>query len=237
VNGAGRIVNGEGWAVEAEGLWREFGAAPALRDVRLRVAWGERVALLGPNGAGKTTLLKVLATLLRPTSGWARVGGWDTAAAAGEVRRRLGFVGHQTLLYPDLTVEENLRFYAALNGAPPSGVEPLLRGCGLWGRRRERVGALSRGQQQRAAVARALVHDPPLLLLDEPDAGLDEAGLDWLEHAIQGGGRTVLLVSQAPQRARTWCPRVVRLDGGRVLGESPEGSPDGGEVARDGGGG
>ena len=124
----GAVVNGEGWAVEVEGLWREFGAAPALRGVRLRVAWGERVALLGPNGAGKTTLLKVLATLLRPTSGWARVGGWDTVAAAGEVRRRLGFVGHQTLLYPDLTVEENLRFYAALNGAPPSGVEPLPAG-------------------------------------------------------------------------------------------------------------
>jgi heme exporter protein A len=229
-------VNGEGWAVEVEQLWRGFGAAPALRGVRLRVAWGERVALLGPNGAGKTTLLKVLATLLRPTSGWARVGGWDTATAAGagEVRRRVGFVGHQTLLYPDLTVEENLRFYAALNRAPPAGAEPLLRGCGLWGRRTERVGALSRGQQQRAAVARALVHDPPLLLLDEPDAGLDEAGLDWLEGAIRGPGRTVLLVSQAPQRARAWCRRVVRLDGGRVLGESPEGAPDGGADARDG---
>ena len=216
------------------------------------------MALLGPNGAGKTTLLKVLATLLRPTSGRARVGGWDTVAGAGEVRRRVGFVGHQTLLYPDLTVEENLRFYAALNGAPPSGVEPLLRGCGLWGRRTERVGALSRGLQQRAAVARALVHDPSAAAAGRAGrrAGRGRPGVAGGGHPGRGAGggessqrpggaesgwpgpgRTVLLVSHAPQRARAWCRRVVRLDGGRVLGESPEGSPGGGEDARGGDGG
>jgi heme exporter protein A len=216
-----------GWALESDGLVRRFGPAPALRGVTLRVGWGECVALLGANGAGKTTLLKIFATLLRPTAGQARVAGVSVAAAGADVRRWIGFAGHETYLYDDLTAEENLVFYARLYGVdrPFERVGEVLRRCGLWERRRERVRALSRGLQQRVTLARALLHDPAVLLLDEPDTGVDAAGLDWLERtlgaAAAGGRRGVLLTTHSPDRARAWCNRAIVLLNGTIAYDGP----------------
>ena len=214
-------------AIEAEGLVRRFGPAAALRGVSLRVGWGERAALLGPNGAGKTTLLKVLATLLRPTAGRASAAGYDVVGDGAAVRRAVGFAGHQHHLYDDLTVEENLAFYGSLFGVPAPGrrAEEVLGRCGLWARRRQRVRALSRGLQQRAAIARALLHDPAVLLLDEPDTGLDEAGLRWLAATLAEEGRTVLIATHAADHARAWCDRVIVLVEGAVAYDGPAAGP------------
>ncbi len=141
---------------------------------------GEYVTLVGPNGAGKTTLLRILATLIRPTSGTVRIAGMDVARAGPEIRRYIGFLSHRTLLYEDLTAEQNLRFYARLYGIPDASarMDELLQRVGLADRRHDLVRTFSRGMQQRLAVARALIHCPSILLLDEPYTGLgpDAAG-------------------------------------------------------------
>jgi ABC-type multidrug transport system ATPase subunit len=201
---------GTPWAIEAVGLEKRFGGTPAVHGVDLRVGWGERVVLLGPNGAGKTTLLRLLALALRPTAGQLRLGGHDPAAAGPALRRHVGFAGHQAALYPDLTVAENLELHAALFGVAHAArrVALLLERFGLGARRGDRVRHLSRGFQQRAALARALVHDPPILLLDEPDAGLDAAALDLVAGLLSEAGRTVV----ASTHDRTWGRRVT--DGG-----------------------
>jgi heme exporter protein A len=210
-------------AVEARGLERRFGPVAVLREIDLRIGTGEHVAVVGPNGAGKTTLLKMVAGLLRPTAGSLRVFGRDVLASGSAVRRSVGFAGHQSYLYDDLTVEENLELYGRLYGLRELGrrIERGLGACGLWGRRTDRVRTLSRGLHQRAAIARALLHDPPLLLLDEPDTGLDPAGLCWLEEVAADPRRTVVISTHALQHARRWCERAVVLVGGRVAFDGP----------------
>lgn len=205
-------------ALEAIGLGKSFGPTAALRGVDLRVAWDERVALLGGNGAGKTTLLRLAAGLLRPTSGELRLAGRALDREGSALRRLVGFVGHQSLLYPDLTVEENLAFFARLYGVADSGrrIEALLARLGMAGRRRDRLGALSRGLQQRVALARALLHDPPVLLLDEPETGLDAAGRELLSEEVGASGRTVLLSTHDRGLARQVAERAVVLVGGRI---------------------
>ncbi len=208
----------ESLALEATGVAKSFGPTTALRGVDLRVGWDERVALLGGNGAGKTTLLRLAAGLLRPTSGEVRVAGHalDRAGAGG--RRLVGFVGHQSLLYPDLTVDENLGFFARLYGVANSGrrTGALLARLGMAGRRSDRVRALSRGLQQRVALARALLHDPPILLLDEPETGLDAAGRALLVEEVGIPGRTVILSTHDRGLARQVAGRAVVLAGGRI---------------------
>jgi len=208
------------WAVELIGLRRSFGAAAALRGVDLRLAPGERLAVFGDNGAGKTTLLRVLATLLAPSGGRAWVLGLDPRRDAAALRRRIGLVGHATYLDAALTAAENLAFYARLYDLPDPArrADELLELVGLRRRRHERVGALSRGMQQRVALARALLHDPELLLLDEPDTGLDEGGLAALEAALALGrpDRTVVLTSHHPERALRLADRQARLEHGRL---------------------
>lgn len=208
------------WAIEVESLGQRYGWTPVLRAITLHIGWGERVALLGPNGAGKSTLLKILATLLRPSSGRAWIAQQDLARSADRAtaRRWVGFVGHQALLYDDLTVQENLALYARLYGLDAAGerIERALDRCGLTSRRADRVRTLSRGLQQRAALARALLHDPPILLLDEPDTGLDDVGLETLAEIVRRPGHTVLMTTHAPERARAWCGRAVVLVAGQV---------------------
>ena len=164
-----------GAAIAARGLRRDFGDEPVLRDVSLSVAPGQTLVVLGPNGAGKSTLLRMLATLLRPTAGELHVLGAELPRRAWKARGRIGYLGHDPLLYRDLTVEEALRFHARLHGVgdPAARIAELLEAVGMMRRRGQLVRTLSAGQLQRAAVCRCVLHDPELLLLDEPGAHLD----------------------------------------------------------------
>jgi heme ABC exporter ATP-binding subunit CcmA len=210
-------------AVEAQGLSHSFDRARALRGVSLRLGAGERLAVFGPNGAGKTTLLRILATLVRPSGGELRLFGVEPWAVLSSVRRRIGVVAHRTYLDDHLTAAENLRFYARLYDVAEAErrTGEMLELVGLSRRRDDRVRTLSRGMQQRLALARALVHDPDLLLLDEPDTGLDASGVELLGLAIGRPGRTVILTSHNPERAARLAPRALLLVDGRAVADGP----------------
>src|SRR4051812_16274818 len=186
-------------AIELAGLVRRYGEREALAGVSLTLEVGATLVVFGPNGAGKTTLLRVLATLLRPHGGEARVLGHALPDAGWAVRGRVGFLGHASLLYRDLTARENLRFHAKLHGAPAARVEELLDAVGLRTRADDPVHTYSRGMVQRAAVARAVLHDPELLLLDEPTANLDPHAAELVDPLIgAGSGRTRVVPSHDP---------------------------------------
>jgi len=208
--------------VEVRGLKKTYTFKPILRGIDLTVARGERVALLGANGAGKTTLLRILACLTKPASGSALVAGLDCVREAQQVRHLVGFVAHQPYLYEDLTALENLLFFArmySVQHAHERSVE-LLRRVGLERRQHERVGTLSRGQVQRLSWARALLHTPPLLLLDEADTGLDQSGRELIdsflaEHTARGG--STLFITHQLERALQLSDHVLLLASGRIV--------------------
>ena len=188
-------------ALELEGLSRRFGEREALDDVSLTLEGGQTLVVFGPNGAGKSTLLRVLATLLRPSSGQARLFGHDVVKEGWAVRGRVGFLGHQSLCYEDLTARENLEYHARLHGLrqPQRRIDELLAATGLAARADDRTGTFSRGMLQRLAVCRAVLHDPELLLLDEPRSGLDPAAAETVEPLIgRGSGRTRVVASHDP---------------------------------------
>jgi heme ABC exporter ATP-binding subunit CcmA len=203
-------------AIELAGLTRRYGDREALSDVTLTLDAGATLVVFGPNGAGKTTLLRVLATLLRPHAGAARVLGNDLPDAGWAVRGRVGFLGHASLLYRDLTARENLRFHAKLHGAPAARVEELLDRVGLLARADDPVHTYSRGMVQRAAVARAVLHDPELLLLDEPTANLDPHAAELVEPLIgTASGRTRVVTSHDPVGGLQGADLALGLRGGR----------------------
>jgi heme exporter protein A len=186
-------------AIEADGLSRSFGRRVVLRDLSFQVHDGECLALFGPNGAGKTTLLRVIAGLLRPTRGSARVAGVALPGGA-EVRAVVGLISHQTMLYSALTALENIEFTAKLYGVPSprDAAMRALERMRLADRARSAVRSLSRGMQQRVSIARAIVHDPRVVLLDEPYTGLDEAGAIALTDALESlkaAGAALVLVT------------------------------------------
>jgi heme ABC exporter ATP-binding subunit CcmA len=205
--------------VEADGLMRAFGARRAVDGLDLRIAPGETVALLGPNGAGKTTLLRLVAGLLRPGAGRLAVAGRELPAEGHRVRPLVGYLGHEALLYTDLSPLQNLEFYAGLYGVDRSRIEPLLARVGLVSRAFDPVGTFSRGMVQRLALARMLLHEPRLLLLDEPYAGLDAQGAALLDAILAEGrgDRTVILVTHDLRRALAAADAVVVLRAGRAV--------------------
>jgi heme exporter protein A len=212
--------------IEVHGLVKTFGLRPVLRGVELKVEPGEFLALLGPNGAGKTTLLRILATLSRPTLGRVQIAGLDLPAHAGSVRCILGVVSHLPLLYGDLTAEENLRFYARMYGLPDAGSRStsVLEQVGLARRRRDLVRTFSRGMQQRLAIARAILHDPEVVLFDEPFTGLDQEAAEMLEGVLRevaAKGRTVLMTTHDLPRALAAAGRVAILSRGVIAFDSP----------------
>jgi len=220
-------------ALELEGLERNYGERAALAGVTLTLAPGETLVVFGPNGAGKTTLLRVLATLLRPHTGRVRVLGEHLPADAWRVRGRIGLLGHEPLLYRELTARENLRYHARLHGVGPERVEERLRAVAMTERADEPLKTLSRGMVQRVAVARATLHDPELLLLDEPYANLDPAAVELVAPLIGGGcdparPRTRVLASHDPIRGLAEADVVLGLRGGHMalLGAADTIDPD-----------
>jgi ABC-2 type transport system ATP-binding protein len=217
--------------IAADGLTKAFGDHTALAAVTLEVPAGAVLAVLGHNGSGKTTFLRVLATLLRPTGGAARVGGHDVVRERDRVRRLLGVVGHGTQLYDDLTARENLAFAAQLAGARPGRPEldAALALAGLEARAEARVRTLSSGMRRRLALARALLGRPRVLLLDEPFAGLDHDSTARLEadlRRFRDGGGTALVVTHSLARALAVADRVAILAGGRLVAQAAVGPLD-----------
>jgi len=211
--------------IKVNGLVKSFGPTVALRGVNLSVPEGQFVTLVGPNGAGKTTLLRILATLSRPTSGTVKIGGHELPKSAGEARRSIGLVSHQTLLYGDLSAEENLRFYGRMYDVASldARITQVLEMVGLAHRRRDPVRTFSRGMQQRLAIARAVLHRPSLMLLDEPYTGLDQdaaARLEAVMSSVGTEGRTVVMTTHDLERGLAVADRVVILAKGRVAFEA-----------------
>ena len=223
-------------AIEAEKLQRTYKQTSgfvrrrtktieAVRGIDFEVNEGELFGLLGPNGAGKTTTIKMLVTLLIPTSGTARVLGYDVVRNARDVRRRIGYVfGGERGAYERLSGLDNLRYFAELYGVPPKvqkrRIPELLELVGLTGRERERVEGYSRGMRQRLHIARGLLHDPPVVVLDEPTIGLDPVGARELRHAIAElarAGKTVLLTTHYMYEADALCDRIAVISKGRIV--------------------
>ena len=226
-----------GAVVQAAGLARRYGATRALAGVDLRLEPGESLLVVGPNGAGKTTLLRVLAGLLRPSAGTLEVLGRAVRADDPESRRPIGYVSHRSLLYDDLTLLENLAFAARLYGLdrPADRARAALAGMGLEARAGDSPRRLSRGMLQRAALARAFLTDPGLLLLDEPFTGLDAAAADGLRAALaarRAAGAALVLVTHQPAEAWDLATEVAALVGGRWALREPRSAAPGDFVAR-----
>jgi heme exporter protein A len=203
-------------ALEVEGLARRFGEREALRELTLTLEEGRTLVVFGPNGAGKTTLLRVLAGLLRPHAGEVRVLGRRLPSEAWGVRGQIGLLAHEPLLYRELTPVENLRYHARLHGVGDERVAELLDAVAVSPRRTEPLRTLSRGMVQRVAVARAVLHDPPLLLLDEPHANLDPAAIELVAPLIgPGSGRTRVVCSHDPAGGLAEADIVLGLREGR----------------------
>jgi heme exporter protein A len=205
-------------AIELDGLERRYGERVALTGVTVSLAPGATLAVLGANGAGKTTLLRVLAGLLRPHSGTARVLGAELPGERWKVPGQIGYLGHEPLLYRELTGRENLTYHARLHGVDGARVEKMLTAVGMERRADEPLRDLSRGMVQRLAAARSVLHDPPLLLLDEPRAHLDPAAAELLEPLIgRRSGRTRVLVSHDVEGALAEADIALGLRGGRQV--------------------
>ena len=199
-----------------DGVERRYGERTALEGVTVTVPAGATLAVFGSNGAGKTTLLRVLAALLRPHAGRAQVLGADLPSEAWKLRPKIGYVGHDSLLYRDLSIRQNLLFHARLHGVAEERVDERIAAVGLPARAADPVRELSRGMVQRAAVARATLHDPELLLLDEPRANLDPAAADALDPLIgRASGKTRVLVSHDVDRTLAEADVALGLRAGR----------------------
>ena len=203
-------------ALRLAGLRRDFGERTALEGIGLELSRGETLLVLGSNGAGKTTLLRILATLLRPSGGEAAVLGCSLPGEAWKLRGRIGYLGHEPLLYRDLSGRENLRFQARLHGIGRRGaesrIEELLRATGMERRADERVAELSAGMRQRLSICRCVLHEPELLLLDEPDSNLDAEGREQARALIGAApGRTRVVVTHDPERHLPEAGQVLRL--------------------------
>jgi len=225
-------------AITASGLSKKFGAVRAVDGVSFSVAAGECVALFGLNGAGKTTLLRLLTGSLRLTSGSFTIDGLDPHRDDLEIRSRIGLISHQSFLYDDLTARQNLEFFSRLYGVPAPGrrAAELLHDMALDSRADDAVGNFSRGMQQRVSLARALVHEPALLFLDEPFTGLDPQAARALRamlERIRGQKRTILITTHDLARGLELSDRWMVLSRGRIIDQGVSPGTDPGRFQRD----
>ena len=209
-------------AVEVQGLTKSFGNHLALRGIDLEVKYGDFVVIFGPNGAGKTTLIKVLSTIMNPSSGKILIDGLNLKNNAEEIRRRTGIVTHQTFLYSNLTGYENLEFYSRMYDVPrrKERVREVADMVGIASRLHDRVGTLSRGMQQRLSIARSLLHKPAIMLLDEPEAGLDQQAISMLWRALEIGEertRSIILTTHNLERGLELGERLLILHRGKIV--------------------
>ena len=212
-------------AVTVKRLRKGFDAAPVLRDLNLSVECGEFLVVVGANGVGKTTLLKILSTLSKPDAGQVFIGGLDTKDYSIAVKREIGVVAHWNLLYEDLTCAENLRFFGRMFVVQNlrGRIEQVLEQVGLKERANHLVRTLSHGMQKRLAIARAVLHDPELLLLDEPETGLDQEGIEMLRRLLdqrRSGNKVVVMTTHDLDKSLQGGDRVAILAEGRILFEN-----------------
>ncbi|MCJ2564505.1 MAG: ABC transporter ATP-binding protein [Candidatus Thermoplasmatota archaeon] len=207
-------------AIETRNLTKRFGPKTAIRNLNLKIQHSRITALFGPNGAGKTTLIRILSTLSSPTSGRVFVKGMDISNNGREVRGRIGVVLHDPLLYDDLSAAENLRFYCRMFGSPDSRVDELLDLFGLRHRKNDRIGVLSSGMVKRLSIARAMIHDPEILIFDEPFSSLDSDSIAKtmsLIGQLRDGGKTVLLATHHLREGYQVGERLLVMKKGRVV--------------------
>jgi len=223
------------YAVEVRDLTRVFGVRKALDGVSFELPTGAFLSVFGPNGAGKTTLVKVLTTLTAPSKGTAKVGGFDVVADAVELRSRIGLISHNPLLYPDLSAEENLAFFADMYGVADAKerVRELLAAVELDHRRLDLVRTFSRGMLQRLSIARALLHRPKVLFLDEPYSGLDPHAVEILDNLIAQirSNHTFVMISHDLTKGLALCSHALILSRGKVVLSAPREEIDEAEFA------
>jgi len=208
--------------IETRGVTKRFGNRLVLKGIDLTVRRGELAVLFGPNGAGKTTLLRILATIMNPTAGTIAIDGLNVKDDAGAIRRKIGVVSHLTFLYNDLTIRENLDFYARMYDVPQrkERIQETVEMVGMAARLNDRVGTLSRGMQQRVAIARAVLHQPEILLFDEPETGLDQRIISVLWDNLRyekGVKRTIVLTTHDLDRGLELGERFLVLSRGTVV--------------------
>lgn len=213
--------------ISASGVRKSFGNRVALKNIDLQVEKGQFVSIFGPNGAGKTTLLKVLSTVITPTKGTVIMNGIDIKKDPAVARQMIGVVSHETYLYDELTARENLRFFGKMYGLGKANlderIEELLVQVSLLKRGDDRVGSFSRGMKQRLSIARALVHQPSILLMDEPYTGLDQKAAETFENALSSLDTnmvTKVMVSHNIERALQLCDRALIMDCGKIIHDS-----------------
>ncbi len=198
-----------------------------MRNINLRIEKGEFLTIFGPNGAGKTTLIKIMSTLVSPTSGKVVIDGFDIKENPVEIRKKIGVISHETYLYHELTGAENLRFFGRMYGTPDieNRIGELIKQVGLAYRKNDRVRTFSRGMKQRLSIARALIHDPPILFLDEPYTGLDQhasATFDRILGGMNAHDKTRVLISHDIERGISMCDRAIILTNGHIAHEMSE---------------
>ena len=213
-------------AIEINRLTRRYNGLPALNRVSLQIPSGSKIALLGNNGSGKTTLLTILSTLLQPSEGSATILGYDVAKKSTALRNIIGVIQHQPMLYENFSPVEDLELFAKIYRVPDvdEQIKRLLTSVGIWHLRTEAIGTFSRGQKQRLMIAKALLHKPKVLLLDEPEIGLDQNGLRVLDELIlrceqeeDSTPITVLAATHREDRVGTWATGFVRLEHGKII--------------------
>jgi ABC-type multidrug transport system ATPase subunit len=212
--------------IETHALTKAYGLQPVLRKIDLGIERGEFVALLGANGSGKSTLLRLLCALTKPTAGSIKVGGWELPKEAAAVRSQIGLVSHKSLVYDNLTAIENLRFFARVYGLDDidGRIKRGLERVGLGKRGGDLVRTYSRGMLQRLSIARALIHNPDVLLLDEPYTGLDQDAsgiLDSLLLQAHGDGKTIIMVTHELDRAQRLAQRAIIISRGAIVLDAP----------------